>query len=183
MVLALDGFLTEIRTFYSLKEIREGIEAEINQYKALYEDYSQWLGSLLRNPESSKKQEWVKKTAELQRILKTGSSRRGARKEEKKTGVSTEWVQFKDLMLCAEDLGEAEILFETTEELRNKIDRLEKAKNSLIDLERYGLGKELLFVVYLHEGVPEKIVFKPKKGSDVEEKFEFVADFSLTKET
>jgi hypothetical protein len=179
----LDGFLTEIRTFYSLREIREGIETEINQYKILYEDYSQWLGSLLRNPESSKKQEWAKKTAELQRILKTGGNRKGTKREEKKTGVSTEWVQFKDLMLCAEDLGEAEILFEATEELRNKIDKLEKAKNSLIDLERYGLGKDLLFVVYLHEGVPEKIVFKPKKNAEAEEKFEFMADFSLVKET
>jgi hypothetical protein len=179
---ALDGFLTEIRTFYSLKEIRESIEAQISQYKLLYEDYSQWLGSLLRNPESTKNQEWAKKTAELQRVLKTGG-RKGAKKEEKKTGVSTEWVQFKDIMLCAEDLGEAEILFEATEELKNKIDKLEKAKNSLIDLERYGLGKDLLFVTYMHDGVPEKIVFKPKKDTAAGEKFEFAVDFSIAKQT
>jgi hypothetical protein len=64
LVLRLDGFLTEIRTFYSLKEIRENIDVEISQYKLLLEDYTQWLGSLLRNPQSSKSQEWVKKTAE-----------------------------------------------------------------------------------------------------------------------
>lgn len=177
----LDAFLTEIRTFYSLKEIRECIETEMNQYKLLYEDYSQWLGSLLRNPESAKNQEWAKKTAELQRVLKTGG-RKGTKKEEKKTGVSTEWVQFKDIMLCAENLGEAEMLFEATEELRNKIDKLEKAKNSLIDLERYGLGKDLLFVTYMHDGIPEKIVFKPKKDGETTEKFEFSADFSIVKE-
>jgi hypothetical protein len=182
MVPALDGFLTEIRTFYSLKEIREGIEAQINQYKILYEDYSQWLGSLLRNPESSKKPEWAKKTAELQRILKTGGTRKGPKKEDKKTGISTEWTQFKDLMLCAEELGEAEILFEATEELRSKVDKLEKAKDTVVDLERYGLGKDLLLVTYIHEGVPERIVFKPKKTAEVEEKFEFVADFSMAKE-
>jgi hypothetical protein len=179
----LDGFLTEIRTFYSLKEIREGIEAEIIQYKGLYEDYSQWLGSLLRNPEPSQKQEWAKKTAELQRILKTGGSRKGTKKEETKTGISTEWVQFKDIMLSAEDLGEAEMLFEAAERLRDKIDKLEKAKNSLIDLERYGLGKDLLFVTYIHDGVPEKIVFKSRKKTEDVEKFEFAADFSLAKET
>ncbi|NWF87068.1 hypothetical protein HXY32_04590 [Candidatus Bathyarchaeota archaeon] len=180
-MLHLDGFLTEIRTFYSLKEIREFVEVELNQYRLLYEDYSQWLGSLLRNPESAKNQDWTKKTAELQRVLKTGG-RKGTKKEEKKTGISTEWVQFKDVLLCAENLGEAEMLFEATEELRNKIDKLEKAKNSLIDLERYGLGKDLLFVTYIHDGIPEKIVFKPKKDSEVTEKFEFVADFSIAKE-
>jgi hypothetical protein len=181
-VLLLDGFLTEIRTFYSLKEIRENIEAEISQYKLLLEDYSQWLGSLLRNPESSKNQEWAKKTAELQRILKAGN-RKGGRKEEKKAGASSEWVQFKDVALCAENLGEAEILFEATEELKTKIDKLEKAKNSIVDLERYGLGKELLYITYMHDGVPEKIVFKPRKDVEAVEKFEFTADFSVAEQT
>jgi hypothetical protein len=181
-VFNLNGFLTEIRTFYSLKEIREKIEEETNQYKLLLEDYSQWLGSLLRNPESSRNQEWTKKTAELQKVLRTGG-RKGGKKEEKKGGTSTEWVQFKDVIICADDFGEVEILFEAIEELKNKIDRLEKAKNSLIDLERYGLGKELLYIAYIHDGVPEKIVFKPKKGFEAKEKFEFIADFSIAKQT
>jgi hypothetical protein len=171
----MDGFLTEIRTFYSLKEIQESIEMEIRQHKMLLEDYSQWLGTLLRNPESSKDQEWVRKIAELQKILKTG----GSRKEGKTAGASTEWVEFKDVMLSADILGEAEILFEAIEELKTKIGRLEKAKNSIVDLERYGLGKELLYITYLHDGVPERIVFKPKKGANTIEKFEFMADFSV----
>jgi len=179
---SLDGFLTEIRTFYSLKEIRESVETGINQYNSLLEDYSQWLGSLLRNPESSKNQALMKKNAELQRVLKAGGSRKGSKKGEK-VESSSEWVQFKDVMVGNDDLGEAEILFEATEELKNKIDRLEKAKNSLIDLERYGLGKDLVFVTYMHDGVPEKIVFKPKKGVETMEKFGFTADFSVTEQT
>lgn len=178
---SLDGFLTEIRTFYSLKEIRESVETQINQYKSLLEDYSQWLGSILRNPESSKNQALMKKNAEMQRVLKAGG-RKGSKKGEK-VGASSEWVQFKDVMVCSDDLGEAEILFEATEELKNKVDRLEKAKNSLVDLERYGLGKELLFVTYMHDGVPEKIVFKPRKGVETTEKFEFMADFSVAEQT
>jgi len=118
----------------------------------------------------------------LQKVLRAGG-RKGSRKEEKKLGTSTEWVQFKDVMLCADSVGEAEILFEAAEELKNKIDRLEKAKNSIVDLERYGLGKELLYITYIHDGVPEKIVFKPKKGVEAAEKFEFMTDFSIAKQT
>ncbi|MEM3458311.1 MAG: hypothetical protein QXN36_06075 [Candidatus Bathyarchaeia archaeon] len=177
----MGDLLTEIRTFYSLKEIREGIEAEISQYKLLLEDYSQWLGSLLRSPESAKNQEQMKKTAEFQKVLRTGG-RKSGKKEGKKLDTSTEWVQFKDIMLCADELGEAEILFEATEELKDKIEKLEKAKNSIVDLERYGLGKEVLYITYIHDGVPEKIVFKKKKGVETAEKFEFLADFSVAKQ-
>lgn len=173
----LDYLLTEIRTFYSLKEIRESIELQMAQFKLLLEDYSQWLGVLLRKPELTKNQEWVKKTAELQKVLKTGGGRREKR-EEKTTASTTEWVQFKDIMLRADELGEAEILFETIEELKAKVEKLEKAKNSIIDLERYGLGKGILYVTYIRDGVPEKIVFKPRENTGNEEKFEFTAEFS-----
>jgi hypothetical protein len=179
-VFDLDGLLTEIRTFYSLKEIYTNIEAEMEQCKFLLEDYTQWLGTLLRSSESSKNPEWAKKTAELQKVLKTG--KKVGKKEEKNTTTTTEWVQFKDIMLCADDIGEAEILFEVIEELKTKIDKLEKAKNSIADLERYGLGKELLYVTYICEGVPEKIVFKPKKGTGAIEKFEYIAEFPTTKQ-
>lgn len=180
MVYGLNGFLTEIRTFYSLKEIRESVEEEINQFSALLEDYSQWLGTLLRNPESSKRQEWMNKATKLQKALKSGR-RKEDRKE--KSGSSTEWVQFKDLMLCSDDFGEAEILFEAVEEMKHKIDRLEKVKNSIGDLERYGLGKDVCYITYIKDGVPERIVFKPKEGAKATEKFEFTADLSATKQT
>lgn len=169
LVSSLNEFLTEVRTFCSIKEIRQSMEQEINQHKMLLEDYSQWLGTLLRNPESSKNQEWVKKAAQLQKLLKMGG-RKGGKKGEKKLGASSEWVRFKDLMLCSGDFGEAEILFEAVEELKDKIDKLEKAKNSVGDLERYGLGKDVLYITYIHDGVPEKIVFKPKK-EEAGEKF------------
>ncbi len=168
-------YLTEIRTFYSLKEMRESVESQINQHKSLLEDYSQWLGVLLRKPDLAKNPEWAKKTAELQKVLKTGGKRE---KKEEKTVTTSGWVQFKDIMLCTEEFGEAEILFEAIEELKTKIEKLEKAKASIIELERYGLGKELLYAVYIHDGVPEKIVLKPKKSAGEEEKFKFIAEFS-----
>ena len=180
MVFDVDAFMTEIRTFYSLKEIRENVEAEMNQCRLLLEDYSQWLGTLLRNPEGAKNQEWMRKTAELQKLLRSGG--RKTSKKTEKTTTSTEWVQFKDIGISADDVGEAEILFDATEELRIKIDRLEKAKGALTDLERYGLGKELLYITYVHDGVPEKIVFKSRGTGVSQRKFGFSGDFSILKE-
>ncbi|MEM2984777.1 MAG: hypothetical protein QXL24_06110 [Candidatus Jordarchaeaceae archaeon] len=176
----MDGPLTEIRTFHSVREIREMVEEEIIHYKALLEDYSQWLGTLLRNPESAKNQEWSKKAAELQKVLKSGGRKGGAKKEEK-TATSTEWIEFRDLMLCADDFGEMEIIFEAVEDLKSKVDKLEKIKNALTELERYGLGKNVVYVTYIRDGVPEKIAFKLKKGLEAEKKFQFMADFSVVK--
>lgn len=176
----MDGSSTEIRTFYSLKEIQEMVEAEVNQNKALLDDYSQWLGTLLRNPESAKNPEWAKKASELQKILRSGG-RKGGKKEEK-PGFSTDWVEFKDLLLCADEFGEVEIIFEAVEELKSKVNKLEKVKNSLTELERYGFGKNVVYVAYIHDGVPEKIAVKPKKELEGEEKFKFIADFSVIKQ-
>jgi hypothetical protein len=156
------------------------VEAEISQHKTLLDDYSQWLGTLLRNPESSKNPEWAKRVSELQKVLKSGG-RKGGKKEEKPAS-STEWVEFKDLMICADEFGEVEIIFEAVEELKNKVDKLERAKNSLTELERYGFGKNVVYVTYIHEGVPEKIAVKPKKELVGEEKFKFIADFSVIKQ-
>lgn len=158
------------------------VEEEVNQYKTLLEDYSQWLGTLLRSPESSKNQEWAKKASELQKILRSGSRKGGKKEEKEKPAASTEWVEFKDLMLCADDFGEVEILFEAVEELKNKIDKLEKIKNALTELERYGFGKNVVYIAYIRDGIPEKLAFKLKKGLEAEEKFKFVADFSLIKQ-
>jgi len=177
----LDSPATEIRTFYSIKEIREMVEAEINQHKALLDDYSQWLGTLLRSPEFSKDPEWARRVSELQKVLRTGG-RKSGKKGEEKPAYSSDWVAFKDLMLCADEFGEVEIIFEAVEELKNKVDKLEKARNSLIELERYSFGKNVVYVTYIHEGVPEKIAVKPKKTPEGKEKFEFVADFSVVKQ-
>jgi hypothetical protein len=45
------------------------------------------------------------------------------------------------------------------------------------------LGKDLLYVAYLHDGVPERIFFKPKRDVDVASKFEFETEFSVARQT
>jgi hypothetical protein len=48
-------------------------------------------------------------------------------------------------------------------------------------LERYGLGKNTVYVTFIRDGIPEKIAVKPKKETE-EEKFKFIADFSVVKQ-
>lgn len=169
--------ITEIRTFYSLKNIQRTIDEEIKQYKSLLDEYSQWLGSFLRDfEEIYSNQEWFRK---LERTLKSRGRTRKRKSETEELGLSLEWIPFKNLMLCANERGEAEILFEAIEEINKKIDRMDKVKNTLEDLERSGLGKDVSYITYLRDGIPEKIVLRHKKDTDFAEKFKVDIDLSV----
>jgi hypothetical protein len=169
----LGNLVTEIRNFYSLKELSESVEDEINSYKTAVEEYSQKLGFFLRDLEATHgDQEWFKKISTLQK-----SSKKGKSKGKKK---NSSWTTFKDIMLSADDQGEAEMLFEAIEEMNSKIMRLEKIKDTIEDLKKFGLGKNILYITYLRDKVPEKLVLR-KKGEKAGEKFEFIAEFSTVK--
>ena len=59
---------TEIRTFTTLKDLGEHLTEELDQYTMLFEDYSEWLGTLLRScEEAHKNEEWYQKSAALQK--------------------------------------------------------------------------------------------------------------------
>ena len=166
--------VTEIRNFYSLKELSESLEKEINLYKASVEEYSQRLGSLLRKMEATHgNEEWFKKLSALQKTSKEGKS-----KGKKKKANSSGWVEFKDIILSTEEQDEAQILFEAIEEINSKVKRLVKIRDTVEDLKRFGLGENILYITYVHDEVPERIVLRKKGGQEAGEKFEFMTTFS-----
>ena len=66
--------VTEIRSFYSIKEINEALEEEIEQYKSVADEYSQWLGSFLRDSEAMQEnEEWAKKMGQLNVLVPMSS--------------------------------------------------------------------------------------------------------------
>jgi uncharacterized protein YaaR (DUF327 family) len=167
--------VTEIRSFYSLKELSESLEEEINSYKAVVEEYSQRLGSFLREMETTHgNEEWFKKLSALQ---KSSKKEKG---NGKKSDLSN-WIAFKDIMLTKEERGEAQILFEAIEEINNKITRLIKIKETIEDLKKLALGEDILYVAYMRDEVPERIVLHKREEKETAEKFEFVATFSAPK--
>ncbi len=171
--------VTEIRSFYSIKEMSETLEREIETYKSVGEEYSQWLGSFLRDSEIVN-EEWTKTVGGLRKAK--GKAKKGTKKSKsKKSSTSAEWIQFNDIMVSASELGEAEILFDAIENITRKIEQLEKVKDSIVKLEKSGLGKDIIYLVYNCDGVPEKIVLRHKKDKEFAEKFQYIADFSVLK--
>lgn len=176
---------TEIRTFYSLRELHETLEEEINQYKALLDEYSQWLGLFLRDSEAAfKDQEWFKNLSMLQKTLKAGAKPQKKEKKPGKKGASSpDWIPYREIMLCATEQGQAEIVFEAIETINDKIAQLEKIDTTVNELEKSGLGKDITFVVFMRDGVPEKLVLRHKEGKELAERFKFIAEFSVSKTT
>ena len=178
--------VTEIRSFYSIKEIDDVLEESIEQYKSVAEEYSQWLGSFLRDSEAMQENvEWAKQMTALQKTKAKGKPKTAGKKKgkPKKTQSSTDWVQFKELMLSASELGEAEILFEAIEDINSKIEQLKRMKESVMELERSRLGKDITYITFIRNGVPEKIVLRHRKDQEFGKKFQYLADFSVLQET
>lgn len=176
---------TEIRTFASLKDLTEYLLDQTAQYKGLFEDYSQWLGSLLRSCEGEhKNDEWFQKSAALQKTLKAPTKKGpepkggGKKGDQKGNAESSGWVQSGNILLCSTEQGQVEIMFEAIEKINEKIQELEKFKVSIQQLERLGLGKTVSYVVYIEEDIPKKIVLRTKNNSD-DDVFKFATELSV----
>jgi hypothetical protein len=175
---------TEIRTFTSLKDITEFVAGQTAQYKALYEDYSQWLGTVLRDYESKhKNEEWFQKSAALQKTLKaqakkppeTDKSKKGAKGKQE----DSPWIQTGEVSISFTEQGQTEILFEAIEKIRVKIQEYDKFKVTVQQLTRLGLGQTVNYIVYLEEEIPKKIVLKQKANAKGDDAFKFNTELSV----
>ncbi len=176
---------TEIRTFASLKELNEYLLDQSGQYRALFEDYSQWLGSLLRNCEADHKNEdWYQKSAAQQKNMRVPTNKASPVKDAGKKGngkgkpQSSAWIQTGNVSLSSTEQGQAEILFEAIEKINSKIQDMEKFKASVQQLERMGLGKNVTYIVYVEDDLPKKIVLRTKDTS-TDDVFKFATELSI----
>ena len=179
---------TEIRTFTSLKDITEYLLDQNAQYKGLFEDYSQWLGSLLRScEEEHKNDEWYQKSAALQKNLKGPAAKKAPEpKAAGKKGVAKGkeaetpgWIQSGNVLLSSTEQGQVEVMFEAIEKINTKIQELDKFKATVQQLERLGLGKSVNYVVYIEDDIPKKIVLRVKSNLADEGIFKFATELSI----
>jgi hypothetical protein len=173
---------TEIRTFNTLKDINEYVIDQTEQHRALYEDYSQWLGTLLRDCEANHKNEdWYQKTAAASKTAKAPAKKAPEKKpaaKGKKGEEDSIWVPSGNILLSSTDQGQAEILFEAIEKIGSKISELEKLKGSVQQLERIGLGKNVNYILYIEDDVPKKIVVQPK-AANTDNSFKYATEMSI----
>jgi hypothetical protein len=174
---------TEIRTFTTLKDITDYINDQLGQHKALFEDYSQWLGTLLRDCEANHKNEdWYQKTAAMQKNTKAPPKKAPEKKPSGGKGKKTEssiWIPSGNILLASTEQGRAEVLFEAIEKIGEKIGELDKLKASIQQLERIGLGKNVNYILYIEEDVPKKIVVQPKGNSSDDGGFKYATEMSI----
>ena len=175
---------TEIHTFNTLKELGSYLADHLDQYKMLYEDYSQWLGSLLRScEEAHKNEEWYKNSAALQKSLAGNKmkpvGKAGKKKGKGKKSESSTWIQSGIVMLSSTEQGQTEMLFEAIEKIGEKIQEFEKFKATVQQLERLGLGKKTDYIVYIEDDIPRKIVVRTKSGLPEEESFKFATELTV----
>lgn len=177
---------TEIQTFTSLKDMADFLEIQAAQYKALYEDYSQWLGTLLRSCETNHKDEdWYQKSAAQQKNLKPQPKKGPEPKDQgKKSGgkgkkpSSSSWIETGNVLISSTEEGQVEMLFEAIDKINTKIQEMDKFKASTQQLERIGLGKSTNYVVYFEDDVPKKIFLRTKNGPADADVFKFATQFS-----
>jgi hypothetical protein len=179
---------TEIRTFTTLKELGDYLVDHLDQYKLLYEDYSEWLGTLLRScEETHKNEEWYKNSEALQKSLAgakgkpsgNAGNKKGKGKGKGKKTESSAWVQSSDVMISSTEQGQAEVLFEAIEKIGDKIQEMDKFKATVQQLERLGLGKKTDYIVYIEDDIPKKIVVRIKTGLPEDEAFKFSTELSV----
>lgn len=174
------SLVIEIRDFFSLREIAADLEERIAQYSLMKEEYSRELGSYLRKTEETYGEESWFKNLSLDKLKGGGKEEKKGGKKGKKKGkaTSSSWIAYKGLRLSSTDQGEMEMLFEVIEELGRKVDRFLEAKEAVDELMKVGLGENLKYRVYIKEGVPQKIVLRPREGV---EKFSLNMVFSTIK--
>ena len=178
---------TEIRQFTTIKDIVDYASNQISQNKALFEDYSQWLGTLLRDFEKDHKdEEWYKKTAIIQKNLKSQSKQPPKSYNDKKTKgkkgkgeAESCWVYSGELQISFADEAQTQILFEAIEKIKAKIQEFEKFKIAIQQLSRLGLGTSVTYLIYIEDDSPKKIVLKSRGNTKGEESFNFAAEFSV----
>ena len=175
---------TEIRSFNSIKDIVDYSTNQVLQYKSLFEDYSQWLGTLLRDFEKEhKNEEWYKKVATIQKTLKNQSKQTPEKTKGKKVKgkgeVQSCWIQSGGLEISFSEEAQTQILFEAIEKIKVKIQEFEKFRLAIQQLSRLGLGTTVTYLIYLEDDTPKKIVLKSKGIAKGDENFKFEASFSV----
>ncbi|MCL4436601.1 MAG: hypothetical protein M1503_09010 [Thaumarchaeota archaeon] len=134
-----------VLTFGSLQDLSDFLEEDIERSKRLINSYNERLGVLLRSNEP-----------------------KDAPKKAKQGEQGGRWIPYGRLLLYggASRKGEAELLFETVDELKTRVRYLEEARQATGNLSKVGLGEAPIYLVQFKAGLPHRVVVINPTESD-----------------
>jgi len=170
----------EIRDFSSLNELSEFLDKEIAWYENLLKDYSEKLGSLLREQGfSSEEIEKILQQRGFKRQAAGNKGKKGKKGKKEKGPPSEGWFSFRGLLFSADKQGKAEIFFESVDKIEETINKMKETRTLIEELQKTGLGPGLAYSVYLLNGVPEKIFVQKAENAARKYKLELFLSTSM----
>ena len=163
----------EVMHFRTIEELQLSLGKELEELKKKSEEYSRTIGEKLRVVETSNPTD----LAELKEKLEGPTDPK--KKTVKKKDMKTNWHNLGDILVYDGIglKGELDLYFKSLEAMKSKIDKLQKAKNSVDDLISKGLKKDLGCVILISSDMIFEMVFI--KMSQPKAKFSFKSIFDV----
>ena len=163
----------EAMHFRTMEELQLYLGKELEELKKKSEEYSKTVGEKLRVVETSNPSD----LAELKEKLEGPTDPK--KKPVKKKDMKTNWHNLGDILVYDGIglKGELDLYFKSLEAMKSKMDKLQKAKNSVDDLISKGLKKDLGCVILISSDMIFEMVFI--KTSQPKAKFSFKSIFDV----
>jgi hypothetical protein len=156
---ALPGLLK----FYTRDEVRKYLHDLVGYYQGQVDSFGETLGTLMRSGQD--------KTSE--------EKRQNKQSQEKSKVISKGWMRMGTLLVNLGDPLPAitEVSLQLLEEFKAKLAKTTDAMKSFEDQANTVIPENATYRLYLHNGVPERILIEPQEAR--RETFGFSAQFQL----
>ena len=146
----------KVMRFDTIEQLRSALENYLEYLKKTKEEHSKLIGEKLRTEEADNSSELAELKAKLQ-----GSDDPKKKKSIKKKDRKTNWLEF-DAISVYNGIGikgELELYFKSLDELKSKIDKIQKTKEAVEHLVSRGVRKDLGCAALMTQNVPFEMAF------------------------
>jgi hypothetical protein len=172
----------KISRFESILELQKSLDVRIKDLNNKIDLQSKLIGDKIREGEQNNSEELSdlkeklnptnskdKKSNDKKSKTKKGSDK----KKKSKKGQSDNWIDYEGLHLYngVGTRGELELYFKSLDEMKTEVERLTNTRDSLEQLMKSGIKKELAGVGYEQDNGPYELAFI--KSESKREKFSF----------
>jgi len=172
----------KISRFESIQELQNSLDSRIKDLNKKIELQSKLIGDKIREGEKTNTEELsdlkeklnpTKSKDNKDNAKKSKNKKTTNKKKKSKKGESENWIDYEGLHLYngVGTRGELELYFKSLEEMKTESERLTNTRNSLEQLMKSGIKKELAGVGFEQDNGPYELAFI--KTDSKREKFSF----------